>query len=100
MEKCTFCVQRIQTAKIAAKNERRRLEDGEFTTACAQACPTQAIVFGDLNDPKSRVAQLQQTPRAYALLAELNVKPRNAFLARITNPHPDLTGQGKGNNDG
>jgi molybdopterin-containing oxidoreductase family iron-sulfur binding subunit len=90
MEKCTYCVQRIQAAKIEAKNNRRVVEDGEFTTACAQACPTEAIIFGNLNDPNSRVAKLHQVPRAYAMLAELNIKPRNSFLARIRNPHPSL----------
>jgi molybdopterin-containing oxidoreductase family iron-sulfur binding subunit len=90
MEKCTFCVQRIQATKIVAKNERRPIADGEITTACAQACPTGAITFGDLQDEQSRVAQQQKLPRAYALLAELNTRPRNAFLGRIRNPHPDL----------
>jgi molybdopterin-containing oxidoreductase family iron-sulfur binding subunit len=92
MEKCTWCVQRIQNAKIVAKNERRPLADGEIRTACQDACPTGAIVFGDLNDPVSRVSVQQKLPRAYALLAELNTRPRNAFLARIRNPHPDLAG--------
>jgi Fe-S-cluster-containing dehydrogenase component len=90
MEKCTFCVQRIQNVKIRAKNERRPIEDGEITPACAQACPTGAIVFGNLNDKRSRVAALHARPRAYAMLAELNTRPRNAFLARIRNPHPEL----------
>lgn len=100
MEKCTWCVQRIQAAKIGAKNRRPpaplgqapegrlTIPDGEIQTACEQACPTNAIVFGDLNDPESRVSRLHRTPRAYALLEELNVKPRNLYLARIRNPHP------------
>jgi molybdopterin-containing oxidoreductase family iron-sulfur binding subunit len=88
MEKCTFCVQRIQGAKIQAKNEQRELTDGEITPACAQTCPAQAITFGDLNDPDSRVRQLHESNRAYAMLAELNVKPRLAYLAKIRNPAP------------
>jgi MoCo/4Fe-4S cofactor protein with predicted Tat translocation signal len=94
MEKCTFCVQRIQKAKINAKNARRSLVDGEVLTACQQACPTQAIVFGDLNDPKSRVASEHEDRRAYELLGELNNRPRIAYLARVRNPHPDLAPAG------
>jgi molybdopterin-containing oxidoreductase family iron-sulfur binding subunit len=86
MEKCTFCVQRIEAVKIAAKNERRPLLDGEIVPACAQTCPTQAIVFGDLKDPSSRVAKLHKDERSYAMLGELNVKPRNRYLARLKNP--------------
>jgi molybdopterin-containing oxidoreductase family iron-sulfur binding subunit len=90
MEKCTWCVQRIQNVKIKAKNDHRPIRDGEIVTACQQACPTDAITFGDLNDEGSQVAGRQKLPRAYALLAELNTRPRHIFLARITNPHPDL----------
>ena len=90
MEKCTWCVQRIQNVKIKSKNEHRPIKDGEITTACQQACPTDAITFGDLNDDGSQVATKQRLPRAYTLLAELNTRPRHVFLARITNPHPDL----------
>lgn len=90
MEKCTYCVQRIQKAKIEAKNERRALRDGEIQTACQQVCPAQAIVFGDLADPQSEVAKLHRSPRAYALLGELNIKPRTKYLARVRNPHPAL----------
>ncbi len=91
MEKCTYCVQRIQNAKIKAKNDRRELVDGEIVTACQAACPTEAIVFGDLNDPKSRVTRLQQDKRDYALLNnELNTKPRTHYLARVRNPNPKL----------
>ena len=86
MEKCTFCVQRIEAVKIAAKNDRRPIRDGEVVPACAQTCPTEAIVFGDLRDPASRVAGMFEHRRSYALLGELNVQPRNRFLARLTNP--------------
>jgi len=99
MEKCTYCVQRIQAAKIAAKNarvigqiERARelLADGAIQTACQQACPARAIEFGDLSNPGSRVSVAQGSPRAYALLGELNVKPRTIYLAKIRNPNPRL----------
>jgi molybdopterin-containing oxidoreductase family iron-sulfur binding subunit len=90
MEKCTFCTQRISRAKIKAKQERRDVRDGEITTACQQACPANAIVFGNINDPKSEVAKSRNQKRGYGLLAELNMRPRNTFLARIRNPHPDL----------
>jgi molybdopterin-containing oxidoreductase family iron-sulfur binding subunit len=86
MEKCTFCVQRIESVKIAAKNERRPILDSEIVPACAQTCPTQAIVFGDLKDPSSRVSRLHHDLRSYAMLGELNVKPRNRYLARLKNP--------------
>jgi len=91
MEKCTFCVQRIQNAKIKARNVKRALEDGEIKTACQQTCSTGAIVFGDLNDGKAEVTALQKLPRSYALLGELNNKPRVQYLARIKNPNPALT---------
>ncbi|HEY2409383.1 MAG TPA: TAT-variant-translocated molybdopterin oxidoreductase [Polyangiaceae bacterium] len=90
MEKCTFCVQRIQNTKIKAKNAKRAIPDNEIRTACQQTCPTDAIVFGDLNDGRSRVASLQKQPRSYALLGELNNHPRVQYLARIKNPNPAL----------
>jgi molybdopterin-containing oxidoreductase family iron-sulfur binding subunit len=89
MEKCTYCVQRIQAAKIDAKLAERPLADGDVRTACQQTCPTQAIVFGDLADPESRVAERKRRDRNYALLAELGARPRTSYLARIRNPHPD-----------
>ena len=90
MEKCTFCVQRIRTTTIVAENERRPIADGEIKTACQQVCPSQAISFGDLQDDNAEVAKQHASPRAYAMLAELNVKPRNLFLARVRNPNPHL----------
>lgn len=89
MEKCTFCVQRIQATKITAKNEGRKVRDGEITPACAQTCPSEAIVFGDLNDPESKVAKAHHDARSYTLLKELNVKPRNRFQAKLLNPMGD-----------
>jgi molybdopterin-containing oxidoreductase family iron-sulfur binding subunit len=88
MEKCTYCVQRIQEAKIAADVESRRVRDGEVTPACAQACPTRAIVFGDLADPKSRVSALRSEKRSYGLLASLGTRPRTTYLGAIRNPSP------------
>ncbi|QRM30903.1 TAT-variant-translocated molybdopterin oxidoreductase [Microvirga sp. VF16] len=83
MEKCTYCVQRIGTARAGARVEDRPLRDGEIMTACQQSCPTQAIVFGDVNDPDSAVSRLKRNPRNYALLGNLNTKPRTTYLARI-----------------
>ncbi|HEX7708354.1 MAG TPA: TAT-variant-translocated molybdopterin oxidoreductase [Thermoanaerobaculia bacterium] len=91
MEKCTYCVQRINKAKIEAEREGRRVRDGEVVTACQQACPTQAIVFGDMNDKTSHVAQLKAEPTNYALLAELQTRPRTTYLANIRNPNPEIT---------
>jgi Fe-S-cluster-containing dehydrogenase component len=90
MEKCTYCVQRINAAKIEAEKENRRVRDGEVVTACQQACPTEAIVFGDMNDKTSKVAQLKAQPHHYALLEELQTLPRTTYLGAIRNPHPSL----------
>ena len=92
MEKCTYCVQRITVAKIDSERENRRVRDGEVTTGCAQACPTEAIVFGDLNDPNSRVSQLKKEPTDYSLLPELNTHPRTTYMATIKNPNPEIKG--------
>lgn len=90
MEKCTYCVQRIQNVKIKAKAERREIGDNEVKTACQDACPCQAITFGDLNNENSDVAKAHASPRAYTMLEELNNWPRTQYLARVRNPHPDL----------
>ncbi|MFQ5931875.1 MAG: molybdopterin oxidoreductase, partial [Nitrospiraceae bacterium] len=90
MEKCTYCVQRINSARIEAKKENRQIRDAEIVTACQAVCPTEAIVFGNINDPKSRVSTLKAEPRNYGLLAELNTKPRTSYLARLRNPNPEI----------
>ena len=91
MEKCSYCFQRISAAKTEARKDgRRQVRDGEIKSACQTACPTNAITFGNVNDPASEVSKLQKLPRSYAMLAELNIKPRTEYLARITNPNPSL----------
>ena len=84
MEKCSFCVQRIAAAKIEARNQDRNVRDGDFTTACAQTCPTGAMIFGSLLDPESRVSQLIHDPRAYQVLRRLNTKPAVIYLKKLT----------------
>jgi len=95
MEKCTYCIQRISGAKAEAKRDgHRRIRDGEIRTACQQTCPADAITFGDLNDPDSRVTEAKASPRGYTILAELNNKPRTSYLGRLANPHPEWGGNG------
>ncbi|HEX8891375.1 MAG TPA: TAT-variant-translocated molybdopterin oxidoreductase [Pyrinomonadaceae bacterium] len=91
MEKCTYCVQRIQNGKIEAEKEGRVLGDGEVVTACQAVCPTEAIVFGNINDPNSRVSQLKREQRNYSLLADLNTQPRTTYLAVLKNPNQEIT---------
>jgi molybdopterin-containing oxidoreductase family iron-sulfur binding subunit len=90
MEKCTYCVQRINSARIEAKKENRRVRDGEIETACQAVCPTEAIVFGDINDKTSQVAKMKADERSYGLLTELNTQPRTTYMGRVTNPNPAL----------
>jgi Fe-S-cluster-containing dehydrogenase component/anaerobic selenocysteine-containing dehydrogenase len=89
MEKCTYCVQRINAGRIAAERDNRPLRDGEIRTACQQACPAEAIVFGDLADPQSAVSRRKRETADYALLGELNTRPRTTYLAKIINPAPE-----------
>ena len=97
MEKCTYCIQRINQARYTAEIEGRKIRDGEVVTACQAACPARAITFGDLNDKTSRVAKLKDDPRNYGMLAELNTRPRTTYLAKIRNPNPALE---EGSHDG
>jgi molybdopterin-containing oxidoreductase family iron-sulfur binding subunit len=92
MEKCTFCIQRIDDARQRANSEGRGVRDGEINPACAVACPAQAIVFGDMNDPRSRVAMVSRMNRGYHLLEELGVRPSVTYLADISNP---VSGKGQ-----
>ena len=93
MEKCTYCVQRITNGRIHAEEEgNRRVMDGEILTACQQVCPTNAIIFGDINTPNSLVAQLKEGPRSYGVLEDLNTRPRTTHLAAVVNPNPEITG--------
>jgi molybdopterin-containing oxidoreductase family iron-sulfur binding subunit len=90
MEKCTYCLQRITRARITTEREGRRIRDGEVVTACQAACPTGAIVFGDLNDAGSAVNRAKRSPLHYDLLAELNTRPRTSYEARVLNRNPEI----------
>ncbi len=90
MEKCSYCLQRIQEAKIESDRTNRAIKDGEILTACQQTCPTDAIVFGNMNDPGSRVAQRKKAERDYEVLADLNYRPRTTYTAGVVNPNPEL----------
>jgi molybdopterin-containing oxidoreductase family iron-sulfur binding subunit len=95
MEKCSFCVQRISSVRIQAKVEGNRpIADGEVVTACQQACPTQAIIFGDINNPESQVARFKAQPHNYTVLGLLNTRPRTSYIARVRNPNEALAGEG------
>jgi molybdopterin-containing oxidoreductase family iron-sulfur binding subunit len=95
MEKCSYCVQRIQAVKIETEKQDRSVRDGEIVSACEAVCPAQAIVFGNINDKNSRVAKLKAGPRDYTLLAELNTRPRTSYQARLRNPNPEMPSFGK-----
>jgi len=95
MEKCTYCVQRISAARKLAEKEDREIGPHKVVTACQSSCPTQAITFGDLNDPASGLAGLREDPRHYALLGELGTRPRTTYLARLRNPNPALSEAGE-----
>lgn len=92
MEKCSFCIQRIRKANIQSGIEDRAIQEGEVQTACQQACPSGAIVFGNINDPNSAITQSRTSDRRYNMLAELNTKPRTSYLGRVRNPNPELEG--------
>jgi MoCo/4Fe-4S cofactor protein with predicted Tat translocation signal len=90
MEKCTYCIQRITQHRIDAERAEQKIKDNELQTACQQSCPADAIIFGNINDPNSRVAQLKRGPRNYGLLDDLNTRPRTTYLAEVRNPNPEL----------
>ena len=96
MEKCNYCIQRINEARIEAKKAEREIRDGDVVVACQQACPTQAIVFGDINDPNSVVSQWRKQPHDYSLLSDLNTRPRTTYLGKIRNTNPEISAGNRG----
>jgi molybdopterin-containing oxidoreductase family iron-sulfur binding subunit len=92
MEKCTYCVQRIEEARITAIRDGRAIRDGDVVTACQQACPARAISFGDIRDEKSAVSRAREVDRNYALLAGVGTRPRTRFLGKVRNPNPEMAG--------
>ena len=90
MEKCTYCIQRINAARINAELEQRKIRDGEIVPACAQVCPAGAITLGDMNDPRSRLMRLKRSPLTYSMLGELNTQPRTSYLAKLRNVNAGL----------
>jgi molybdopterin-containing oxidoreductase family iron-sulfur binding subunit len=92
MEKCTYCVQRINSAKIEAEKQNRPVREGDIQTACQATCPAEAIVFGNINDPGSRVAKMKAEKLNYGMLADLNTRPRTTYLASLRNPNPEIEG--------
>src|SRR5699024_2529003 len=92
MEKCTYCIQRIENAHIAADREGRRIRDGEVVTACQAVCGAKAITFGDQGDPDTEVSRAKGSARDYSMLKELGTRPHTTYMARVRNPNPDLEG--------
>jgi molybdopterin-containing oxidoreductase family iron-sulfur binding subunit len=90
MEKCTYCVQRINQTRISARTENRAIRDGEIKTACQQVCPSEAIIFGDINDAESKVSLSKANPLNYGILEELGNRPRTSYLAKMRNPNEHL----------